>query len=94
MSEKLSWVLVETVSMHRMRYMVQVPTGSSHWARDTVTMEQALEFSQKHLGETIISHRVISEDDALSLSDEDNFYASEWDKETKMKNLFTFFEEE
>ena len=61
------WVLVETVSTFRERYMVEVPVGidrygkdKADWALDTVTLEEAKEFSQEHLGETIVSHRVVT----------------------------------
>ena len=82
-------VLVECVSTFRMRYMVEVPKGKADWALDTVTMNEAKEFSQKHLGETIVSHRVISEEDALTLCDNENDYAKPWDNEHKMKAFFT-----
>ena len=67
------WVLVETVSTFRERYMVEVPVGidrygkdKADWALDTVTLEEAKEFSQEHLGETIVSHRVVTKEEALS----------------------------
>ena len=56
--------LVETVSMFRMRYVIEVPDDHNSgefpcsaitWAEDTVTMEEMKEFSQKWLGETITS---------------------------------------
>jgi len=37
-------------------------------------MEEAKEFSQEHLTETIVSSRIISEQDALVLCKEDNNY--------------------
>lgn len=90
------WVLVETVSMFRERYMVEVPVGvdrygkdKAEWALDTVTMEEAKEFSQEHLGETIVSHRVVTKEEALALCDKDNDYAKVWNDELKMKNFFT-----
>lgn len=89
------WVLVECVSTFRTRYMVEVPKGKSEWALDTVTMNEAKEFSQEHLGEQIVSHRVVSKEEALALSDTDNDYTAEsWDEETKMKNFFTPWEEQ
>ena len=88
------WVLVDCVSTYRMRYMVQVPKGKSEWALDTVTMEEAKEFSQEHIGEQIVSHRVVTKKEALKLCDQDNDYGSSWDKETKMKNFFTTWEEQ
>jgi len=90
------WVLVETVSMFRERYMVEVPVGvdmygkdKAEWALDTVTMEEAKEFSQEHLGETIVSHRVVTKEEALAMCDKENDYAKKWNDELKMKNFFT-----
>ena len=90
------WVLVETVSMFRERYMVEVPVGvdrygkdKAEWALDTVTLEEAKEFSQEHLGETIVSHRVVTKEDALAMCDKDNDYAKKWNDELKIKTFFT-----
>ena len=82
-------VLVETVSQFRQRYLVEVPESNPEWALDTVTMEEAEEFSQKHLGEVIISHRVVTEKEALEMCDEDNDYASSWETDVKKKTFFT-----
>jgi hypothetical protein len=88
-TQEKEWVLVECVSTFRERYMVEVPKGEELWALDTVVMNEAKEFSQKHLGETIVSHRVISEEDALELCDNENDYAKNWNKEMKMNAFFT-----
>lgn len=88
MSEK-EFVLVETVETFRMRYVVPVPKGKKEWALDTVTMNEAAEFSQKHLGEQIVSHRVISRDELLALMDEDNDHASVWSEERKFQAFVT-----
>jgi len=94
------WVLVETVSTFRERYMIEVPVGTddfghdkADWALDNVTMNEAKEFSQEHLGEQIVSHRVVTKEEALAMCDKDNDYGSSWDEETKMKNFFTPWEE-
>jgi hypothetical protein len=87
--QKTEWVLVDTIGQFRMRYMVEVPAGKAEYALDTVTMEQAKEFSQVHLGETIVSHRVVTEKEALEIFDKDNDYLAKWDKEVKIKNAFT-----
>jgi hypothetical protein len=84
------WVLVECVSTFRTRYMCEVPKGKKEWALDTVSMEEAKEFSSQHIGEQIISHRVVTEEEALKLFDEDNDYISSWPKEKKMETAFTF----
>lgn len=77
--EKTQLVLVETISQFRMRYVVEVPEGIDNygndkalWALDTVTMEEGVEFSQKWLGETIVSHRVIDKAEAVHLFAEDD----------------------
>jgi hypothetical protein len=99
--KETQWVLVEAVSTFRMRYMVEVPIGvddygkdKTLWALDTVTTNEATEFSQEHLGEQIVSHRVVSREEALSLCDKDNDYAVSWDEETKIKNFFTTWKEQ
>jgi hypothetical protein len=83
------WVMVECIGTFRQRYMVQVPQGKTEWALDTVTMEDAKEFSQLHLGETIVSHRVVTEEEALATCDEDNSYCIDWTDEKKMEVFFT-----
>lgn len=76
-------VLVECINQFRHRYVVEVPVGKSEWALDTVTTEEAREFSQMHLGETIVTHRVISSEEVLNLCNEDNSYCSDWSNEKK-----------
>jgi len=97
--EPTQFVLVECVSTFRQRYMVEVPVGidqygkdKSEWALDTVAMEDAKEFSQEHIGEQIVSHRIVTREEALVLCDKDNEYGKDWDEETKMKNFFTLWQ--
>jgi predicted transcriptional regulator len=87
-------VLVETIQQYRMRYIVEVPLGKSDWALDTVTMEEAKEFSQLSLGETIVSHRVITEDDIIDLCLEDNPYTESWSIDSVFDNLVTLIDDE
>lgn len=88
-TEEQEWVMVEAVSTFRMRYMVQVPKGKAEWAMDTVVCNEAKEFSQEHLGEQIVSHRVMTEEEALALCDADNSYCKTWNKEQKLNAFFT-----
>jgi hypothetical protein len=78
-------VLVECVSTFRMRYVVEVPEGKSEWALDTVSMNEAEEFSQQHIGEQIVSHRVIDNTEYLRVFNEDNDYINSWTDEDKFK---------
>ena len=83
------WVMVEALQTFRMRYMVEVPATNPEWALDTVTCNQAKEFSQEALPEVISSHRVMTEEEALIMCDIDNDYTKSWSKEQKLKAFFT-----
>ena len=90
------WVLVEAISTFRERYMVEVPIGTDRygkdkadWALDTVTLSEAKEFSQEHLGETIVSHRVVTKEEALAMCDKENEYAKVWNDDMKIQAFFT-----
>jgi len=95
MSQETEWVLVEALSQFKVSYMVEVPKGKAEWELDTVTMEDAQEFSQEHLRPTdiILGHRVVTKEEALRLCDEQNECGSTWDEETKIKNFFTTLED-
>ena len=88
-TEETEWVLVEAISQFRERYMVEVPKGKAAWALDTVTLNEAQEFSQEHLGEVIVSHRVVSFDEALEMCDKDNHYCKAWNTDKKLDAFFT-----
>ncbi len=77
--------LVETVSIFRMRYVVEANNASD--AKDEVTMNndgQLHEFSQLHIDEMITSTREIDRAEYLRLFDEDNDYLQDWDEEQKL----------
>lgn len=90
------YVVVTTISTHRMRYCVplselqkcneDVPVDPA-WADDCVSCNELDDFSQDHLGELIVDRVVLSEDEVLELFDKDNDYLREWTKETKLKNI-------
>jgi hypothetical protein len=92
------YVLVETISQFRERYVIEVPDDhnekeypctAEQWAEDTVTMEEMTEFSQHWLGETILSSREISKEEIISLCDIDNDYCKTWNEEQKMNAFVT-----
>ena len=88
MSNK-AWVMVECVSIFRMRYMVETPAEHPEYALDTVTMNEAKEFSQEHIGENIMSHRVMTEEEALQFCDAENDYCKSWNTDQKINAFFT-----
>lgn len=83
------WVLVETVTMFKHRYLVEVPKGKDEWALDTVVCDDAKEFSQTYLDQNLFSHRVITKEDAMQLCKEDNDYCSTWSEEQLLNAFFT-----
>lgn len=75
--------LVETISMFRIRYVVECESASH--AKDTVTLNEAEEFSQIHIDEMITSTREIDDAEYLRVFDEDNDYLREWTEGQKFK---------
>jgi len=96
MSLKKDYVIVETVSSFRMRYVMSMEElqksnpdmpVQEEWALDAVTCEEVEDFSQKWIGEHIIDHRVISEDEVIETFDRDNEYRKEWTREQKLQHI-------
>ena len=86
-------VLVDTIQTFRIRYAVEIPDDApDEWALDTVTMEEAVQFSQESLGENIVSHRVITQMEFLKQYHKDNDYVSSWDDDLCFKNGLTKWE--
>lgn len=79
--------LVETVSMFRMRYVVEAREAGH--AEDEFVMEigkeSFKEFSQHHMDEVIVSTRQLSATDYMDLFDADNDYLKSWDIAEKMR---------
>jgi hypothetical protein len=73
-----------------MRYVVETPIDHPEYALDTVTMTDAKEFSQFYLGETILSHRVVSQDEVIALCDQDNDYVKTWNDQSKLDAFVTY----
>lgn len=84
------FVLVECISSYRMRYVIELNDNDpKEWALDSVSSEDAKEFSQEWLGEQIFSHRVLSKEEVISLCDEDNNYFSDWSEDKKIDVFVT-----
>jgi hypothetical protein len=80
-------VLVDTISQHRIRYVVEVEDDIDH-ALDEIVMNdynsEFKEFSQEHLGQVIVSHREITKEEYLKTFDQDNDYLTSWSSEQKL----------
>jgi hypothetical protein len=91
-------VMVDTISQHRVRYVVEVEDNIEHALDEVVYREHDIgfkEFSQMHLGNVIVSHREISEQEYLKMFNEENDYLSEWPEEQKktLINVIDYTEE-
>ena len=86
----MKYVLVDAISMFRIRYAVAVPDSLTDnealtWAKDSVTCEECEEFSQYHIGESISDANMLSKEALLSQFDKDNDYFTQWPEEVKMR---------
>lgn len=80
--------LVETVSMFRMRYVVEAE--ELDYAADAVVMEEAEEFGQHHVAENIINVREVSDDEIPRLFFEDSPYLESWGLEKAFQHITKF----
>ena len=77
--------MVETVSLFRIRYVIEAENADH--AKDEVTMNNdgnLREFSQYHVDEMITSTREIDQTEYLRMFDEDNDYLREWTEDQKL----------
>lgn len=90
------YVMVTAVSTFRQRYCIPMDqlqeentnvTVDPLWALDAVTCNDVNEFSSEHIGEIIVDHDVMSEEDVLSLFDRDNDYLKNLDESKKISMI-------
>jgi hypothetical protein len=71
------------------------PTTPEEWAMDTVTCEEGKEFSQLHLGETIVNTREVTLGQAIAQYRKDEPVLGEaWDDQMIIKNFITRLEDQ
>jgi hypothetical protein len=80
--------LIETISMFRMRYVVEA--RSEEHAMDEVTIhaggaDELKEFSQHHIDEVISSGRELTQEQYMELFHKDNDYLKSWTDEQKLE---------
>tara|TARA_Y100000389_G_C17315862_1_gene440416 strand:+ start:195 stop:512 length:318 start_codon:yes stop_codon:yes gene_type:complete len=96
----MKYAVATVTSTFRMRYVLSEEELQSlntdvklddqkmvEWLEDTVTCEEVNEFSQKFIGEQIVSTEVMDQDEVLKLFDSDNDYLADWSKEQKLDYL-------
>lgn len=92
-------VMVDTISQHRVRFAVEVEDNIDYALDEVICKESDPhfnEFSQEHIGTTIVSRREINKEEYLRMFDEDNKYLSDWSEERKLNfiNKTTYEETE
>lgn len=94
----MKYAMVTTISTFHHRYIVPIDQlqelnpdaeANAHWLTDSVVCEEVEEFSQKWLGEQIISVSEVDDEEALRLFDEENQYLKDWTKEQKLNYMQT-----
>ena len=66
------------------------PTTPEAYASDTVVCEEAKEFTQHHLGETIVSTREVTLEEAIDQFRKDEpLFGDSWDDKVIIKNAIT-----
>jgi hypothetical protein len=75
--------LVETVSMFRMRFVIEAKEAGHAEDEIACNTGDLKEFSQQHIGENIFATREISEEEYDRLFDTDNDYLKSWSDEQK-----------
>ena len=93
------YIMVDTISQFRMRYVVEVPDDVEEgeypctpevYAMDMITCEEAKEFTQHHLGETIVLTREVTLEEAIAQFRKDEPMVGEsWDDTVIVKNAIT-----
>lgn len=84
MTKKL--FLVDTLSTFRIRYAIEAESEREAEALvlDNSSNDYLKEFSQKHLGMTLISAHEMNESAYLNIFNQDNDYLESWSDEEKM----------
>lgn len=90
------YAVVTAISQFRIRYAIPMDQLQMlntdapvelQWAEDCVTCDEVEQFSQKHLGETIVDTVEMNEEEILKLFDIDNDYLSGWTQEKKLEHI-------
>ena len=90
MNDETQYVMVTTISSHRVRYAVPVKNADDQTVENVKNMvanEEVEEFSQLWLGEQIIDTQVVDEQRMLEMFDDENRYLSSWSAEQKIDHV-------
>jgi hypothetical protein len=90
-------VMVEALSQHVIKYVVEVKDNIDDALDEVVCGEfdpSFYEFSQKHIGISILNHYEVSKEQYLETFDKDNDYLKDWSEDNKLQFINTINYEE
>jgi len=97
--DKEQYVVVDTVYTFAHKYVIplselqnqnpEMPVDPA-WALDMVTCDEIGEFSQHGLGEHILDHNIVSEEEVLDLFDKHNEHLENWSVAQKLQYIKTW----
>jgi hypothetical protein len=73
--------------LQKLNTEVPIEDHEIEWAEDCVTCGEVEEFSQKHIGETILDTEIVDEEQMLNKFDTDNDYLRGWTREKKIQHV-------
>ena len=81
--------IVETISMFRMRYVIEANSAADAKNEVTTNVGELAEFSQHHVDELVTAAREIDDAEYLHQFDEDNEYLKDWTEGQKFSFVNT-----
>lgn len=94
------YVVMTAVSTFKMRYVIPIEAIEEHnlgesvsdlqaieFGKDFVSAEEVKDFSQDHLGETIVDAGIYDEETVLKIFNKDNAYLDDWTLEQKIEYI-------
>ena len=86
------YVMVDAVSMFKMKYCIEVPDEIEDkdlldHVEKQVSAGDTLEFTQRHMGETVENYTIVTKDEILEQFRSEEPYFASWEDEVFMRQV-------
>ena len=86
------YVMVSAISMFRMKYCIEVPDEIEpeyllDYVEKQVKAENTLEFSQRHMGETVSDYSIVTKNEILEQFRSEEPYFASWSDDMIMRQV-------
>ena len=86
------YVMVDAVSMFKMKYCIEVPDEIEDkdlldHVEKQVSAGDTLEFTQRHMGETVENYTIVTKDEILEQFRSEEPYFASWEDEVIMRQV-------